>query len=113
MVSLHIDLLIPGVGEIPAVDVSRGVALVLPNQVPSSEDSSSHILRNFEYAKWVPVEVPYIDARLWNGAISDVLDENGAKVGGTRAKARWASVFQGHWVCKHENLQDITRHGHI
>jgi len=31
MVALHIDLLIPGIGKIPAVEVGFGVALVLPN----------------------------------------------------------------------------------
>jgi hypothetical protein len=44
VIVLHIDLLIPGVAKIPAVDVGFGVALVLPNRVPSSEDSSGHIL---------------------------------------------------------------------
>ena len=51
MVILHIDLLVPGVGEVPTVEVGLGVALVLPNQVPSCEDSSSHILWKFEYMK--------------------------------------------------------------
>ena len=31
MVVLHVDLLIPGVGKVPAVDVGFGVALVLLN----------------------------------------------------------------------------------
>ena len=87
MVVLHIDLLIPGVGEVPAVEVGFGVALVLPNQVPCCEDSSSHILRTFEYSKRVSMEVTYIDTRLRDGTILDVLHENVAEVRGIRAKA--------------------------
>ena len=58
MVVLYIDLLIPGVSEVPTVEVGFGVALVLPNQVPSCEDSSSHILGKFEYSKRVSMELP-------------------------------------------------------
>ena len=47
VVGLHIDLLILGVGEVPAVDIGFRVPLVLPHQVPSCEDSSGQILLNF------------------------------------------------------------------
>jgi hypothetical protein len=94
MVALHIDLLIPGVGKVPTVEVGFGVALVLPDQVPSCEDSGSHILRNFEYSKRVSMEVAYIDTRLRDGTILDVLHENITEVGGARAKATWISESQ-------------------
>jgi len=94
-VVLHIDLLIPGVGEVPTVEVGFGVALVLPNQVPSCEDSSSHVLGKFEYSKRVSMEVAYIDTRLRDGTILDVLHENVAEVGCARAKATRMSVSQG------------------
>ena len=58
MVILHIDMLIPGVGEVPTVEVGFRVALVLPNQIPSCEDSSSHILGKFEYSKRVSMKLP-------------------------------------------------------
>lgn len=38
------------------------------------------------------MEAPYIDTRLRDGAILDVLHENVAKVGGARAKAMRISV---------------------
>ena len=94
MVVLHIDLLIPGVGKVPAVEVGFGVALVLSNQVPCCEDSSSHVLWNYEYSKWASMEVAYIDTRYRDGTILDVLHENVAEVGRVRAKATRMSLSQ-------------------
>jgi hypothetical protein len=41
------------------------------------------------------VEALYIDTRLRDGTILDVLDENVAKVCGARVKATWGPVSQG------------------
>ena len=43
MVSLHIDVEVPGVIEVPSPDVGLRIALVLPEKIPGSQNTKGHV----------------------------------------------------------------------